>query len=197
MKPDVQDSVCYYCSNCVIFFIQPAKADIRTFTHCARLLHPSHSLEDELFSGKYHKTNHMKGPTIHTGRFYKTFLTTVKTQANTSTCTDGISHLLTFGNQLLNVISVGTAMLYMTWWEGGRREDRSTRSRSLTRELPVITWKNVCCAFPHLSGSLLRVPPYFIYNNQWKCSSAHCCRFHQAVQWQPKFIQHYKISTPT
>ena len=98
MKADVQDSVCNCCSNCVIFFFQPATADIKTSAHCPWLLHLSHSFEDELFSGKYHKTNHMKGPTIHTGRFYKTFLTLVKTKANTLTCTKGNSHLLIFGN---------------------------------------------------------------------------------------------------
>lgn len=169
MKSDIQDGVCNHCSNCVIFFMQPAKADIRTCAHCAWLLHPSHSLEDELFSGKYHKTNNMKGPTIHTGRFYRTFHTIVKIKTNTLTCTKvNNSHLLTFSNQLLNVISVSTAMLYMTWWEEGRREDTSIRSCSLTKELPVIKWKHVCCVFSHLSPSLLRVPPYFIYDNQWK-----------------------------
>lgn len=194
MKSDEQESVCNHCSNCVIFFIQPAKADIRTFAHCAWLLHPSHSLVGELFLSKYHKTNHMKGPTIHTGRFYKTFHTIVKTKANTLTCTNGNSHLSTFGNQLSNVTSVSTAMLYMTWWEGGRREDTSIRSCSLTKEMPVEMCALYSLTFLLLFRGFLLTLSMTISE---KHSSAHCCRFHQAVQWQPKLKYHYKISTPT
>jgi hypothetical protein len=77
MKSGVQDSVCNYCTNCVIFFIQPAMVDTINIHLLCTIITPTPFFQHELFSGKYHKPNHMKGPTIHIGIFYITFLTIV------------------------------------------------------------------------------------------------------------------------